>query len=142
MTTEPITTYFDSWLDKNIDRFAHKPIKIEFNRYKFDGIIDNIVLVLDDTNCEAMIECSHNDTVYDCISLGYIEDLVFIDDKGYTDSSWVDKYKDKFYTSYEDMIVDNLFNPIASYCNDKFIPNNHLYLVNINNTSITFGSVK
>lgn len=144
MNLKPISKYFDKWLDDNIDRFKYKPIKLTTNTYKFDGIVDNIVLVFDDANCEVLIKFkieSDSNTMQDTISLGCIENLSFIDNKGYTDTSWIHKYKDKYYSTYEDMIIDNLFNPIINYCNDKFITKNSLYFVNINHNGITFALV-
>ena len=141
MSQKSIVEHFDKWLIDNIDRFEHKPINIEFNKYSFEGIVENIILVLDDNNCESIIEYHNNEIKYDTLLLGYIENLKYIEDKGYTDTAWIGKFKDNYYSTYADIINENIFNPIVKYCNDVLIKENHLYLVDMKSNEITFALI-
>lgn len=141
MTHPSIVTYFDEWLFQNRDSFMYKPISISPNKYKFEGINDNIILVIDDTNCEVLIEFSKDSIKYDSLSLAYLDNIIYVTDKGYTDTSWIGDYKKRYYLTYKDILIDNLFNPIIRYVNDKFVSSNYLHFVNINTDGITFALI-
>ena len=135
-----IMKLFERWLDKNIDLFKYKPIKIGFGRYKFDGIVSNITLVIDNSSCEIDIFFDNDDGVnYDHYEIGYIEKARNVKNKGYTDTGWIGKYKNRFYPTYKDMIIENLFLPLISYCDNHFMDGNHLYLVN--KSFLTFAMI-
>jgi hypothetical protein len=77
---------FEKWLQTNQDRFRYKPIKAGSDIYKFEGIIENIYLKIQEDTKEGMILFEHeNGETYDHISLGYLEEVKYIEDKGYTD---------------------------------------------------------
>lgn len=135
-----LTTYFDKWLKKNINQFKYKPIKIAFGRYIFEGIIENITLFIDNDNCEIDIYFDNDDGEnYDHLDIGYIQRARHIKTKGYTDLDWIDEYKNRFYPTYKEILIKNLFEPLIQYCDDYFIEKNHLYLADM--SSVTFAMI-
>jgi len=121
-----ITKHFNRWLQKNLHLFKYKPIQIGFGEYRFDGIIDNITLFIDNNAREVDIYFHNDDDkYYDHRIMGYIAKAKHIRTKGYID---IDD-KNRFHPTYKDMIIDNLFLPIVNYCNEYFLEDSHLYLV-------------
>ena len=50
-----LTRLFDRWLSTNSDKFRYKPIQVTKNRYRFEGIIENVYLVLDEEDLASQI---------------------------------------------------------------------------------------
>jgi len=142
MELKPITELFEVWLLQNNHCFHYCPVKIMDGLYKFDGIIDSIGLEISNDTIETMIIfCGQNNEKYDHISLGYFDEVVLIKDKGYTDKGWRGDFQNRYYTSYEAMVFENLFEPIITYCNSYFVVENNLYLVSIETHGCTFALI-
>lgn len=130
---------FEKWLQTNQDRFRYKPIKAGSDIYKFEGIIENIYLKIQEDTKEGMILFEHeNGETYDHISLGYLEEVKYIKGKGYTDLAWADEHK-SYFPTYEEMVYATIFEPIVAYCDKYFIGKNTLYLVEMD--TATFGLI-
>jgi len=137
MSKKLIVSYFDNWLEKNIDRFKYKPIKIGFNKYRFEGIIDSIILQITKDTREVTIlmyspnkfQSNESEIDYDMKDISWFYKVQHIKDKGYTDLGWIDEYKDTYYPTFKDMVHTELFEPLVKYCNNFFIQENSLYIV-------------
>lgn len=133
-----INELFAKWLTHNHTRFQYKPIQISPTSYIFEGIIENIYLLIGERVAETMI-CfdDKNGENYDHISLDCHRDVQFIETKGYTDIDWLDEYK-RYFLTYEEMVYATLFEPIIEYCKKYFVDDNHLYLINLGGTTLAF----
>ena len=137
MNQKTMVSYFDNWLAKNIDRFKYKPIKIGFDKYRFDGIIDSIVLQVPKNRKEIRIilyspnkfQTNKSKTDYEMKDISSLHKVKHIKGKGYTDLDWIDEYKNTFYPTFQAMVHTELFEPLIKYCNKSFINNNSLYII-------------
>lgn len=139
VTVYPAETIFQKWLDENIYRFNHKPVlKNIINGkgiYSFEGIIDNITLVVAFWIPESMIYfdnlpefCEDTDDVnFDHRIVAYIGDEKYHPLKGYYDADRID---DEYYyfPTQKELYINEVFEPIIEYCNQMFVPENSLYL--------------
>jgi len=122
---------FEKWLQTNQNRFRYKPIKAGLDIYKFEGIIDNVYLLLQEETTESMILYDYECESYGIlVDLGYLEKVKYIEGKGYTDLGWLDECIQYFLT-YEEMVYATIFEPIVVYCDKHFIDGNHLYVVDM-----------
>jgi len=125
-----IIKHFERWLNKNLHQFKYKPYKVGYGKYNFDGIIDNIVLKVDDRLTEIdIVFYNSKGEPHDHIVIDYIEKAKYIKGKGYTDLGWIGKYKNRYYPTYIQMIEENIFNRVVEYCNNHFKEDNYLYIV-------------
>jgi hypothetical protein len=124
-----LNKYFQRWLNKNIDKFTHKPIEVGYCRYIFNGITSHIELYINNRSNEVEIQVLNHNELVDIIFTQFIYRAKHIKNKGYTDLSWINEYKNRFYSTYQDMIYVELFEPLVNYSNNIFIPKNDLYLI-------------
>jgi hypothetical protein len=122
-----LTELFNQWLTTNSDKFEYPPVKVEKNRYRFEGIIENIYLVLDDEDLSSHIVIDKLDGS-DCGNI-YLDGVMTPceDDKGFYDS-W-EKEDITYYSSYEELIYKEAFIYIIEYCDKHFSPDASLYFV-------------
>lgn len=122
---------FREWLDNNIERFEHKPVKLKSNLYYFEGITKKILLVLWFELPEAGLWIQHkkNNKLYDdFISIEYIGCESFLPQKGYFDADRVDK-NFKYFKMQEELYINEVYESIISTCNKLFKKDNTLYLL-------------
>jgi len=122
---------FREWLDSNIDRFDHKPVKLKSNLYYFEGITKKILLVLWFELPEAGLWIQHkeNNKLYDdFISIEYIGCESFLPKKGYFDADRIDK-NFKYFKTQEELYINEVYENIISTCNKLFKKDNALYLL-------------
>jgi len=120
-----LTKLFDRWLSTNSDKFRYKPIHVAENRYRFEGIIENVYLVLDEEELDSKIV--FDDHVGNNYGHAYLDGIIEVceDEKGFYDSD--DEIR-VYFSEYEQMIEKRVFSYIVSYCDTHFIPNSKLYL--------------
>ncbi len=140
ITIYPAKAIFDEWLDENIHRFHYKPIVKEIRNgyavYSFEGIINNISLVVDFWRPEAMIWFANlpefcedvNDMNFDHVAIEYIGEEKYHPLKGYYDADRIDHIYDYFSTQKE-LYINNVFEHIIEYINKMFVSENSLYLI-------------
>jgi len=121
---------FRNWLDKNIHRFTHKPVQNQDGSFYFYGITKAITLIFDFRQPEAMLSFNDIDTNqnYDYYAIQYIGNLQYHPLKGFYDADRTDS-NFRYYNSYENLLIAEVFEPIIEYCNKNFIKNNALYLI-------------
>lgn len=128
-----IIKHFEKWMKKNIDKFKYKPCKVGYGEFRFEGLIDNIVLKLDDKSTEVnILFYDSNGEYHDHIEVDYIEKARNIRGKGYTDTAWIGEYKNRYYPTYKEMIEDVLFKEILIYCDKHFKQDQYLFIVSYN----------
>jgi len=130
-----LVNYFDNWLEKNINRFRYKPIKIGFNTYHFQGINKNITLQVSQHIKELIMifQSPNYDNDCDMLEIGTLLKIKHIKNKGYCDLLWIDEYKkDRYYKNYKQMIHKELFEPLIKYCDKYFIKDNSYYVIESN----------
>jgi hypothetical protein len=120
-----LTKLFDRWLSTNSDKFRYKPIHVTKNRYRFEGIIENVYLVLDEEDLASQIVFDNHEGS-NCGD-AYLDGIMTLceDEKGFYDSDDEDRV---YFNSYEEMIHERVFSYIVSYCDTHFVPNSKLYL--------------
>ncbi len=134
----PVEVVFCEWLKENIDRFNFKPIlqyvKDGTGVYSFEGIVDNISLVVAFYSPESMVFFDNlsvfcedpDDTYFDHHVVDYIGEEQYHPTKGYYDAE--NGVYDYFPTQKE-LYINNIFEPIIEYCNIIFVPENSLELL-------------
>jgi len=137
MRTSKVKKIFRKWLKNNIDRFNYKPYAVNSmcDRYYFEGITKHVTLVLDYRLPEAMLyhhkECCNHDVIQ------YIGYEKYDPKKGYYDADRVDDtgepYPDgheifKYYLTQEELYVNEVFEPIIKFVNEKFVEENQVYV--------------
>jgi len=134
---------FYKWLEENIDRFHHKPIKNADGSFYFVGITKAIRLFVDFAQPEAMLLFDDMQTKenYEIYTINYIGKYRYNAKYGHYDADRIDKIY-TYYSSYEELIVTEVFEPIIEYCNKHFQKNNALYLVKAPNYTEGFITLK
>ena len=112
---------FRKWLSENINRFNHKPILTSNGEFYFNGITKAISLNIDFRNPEAMLRFDNIATEenYDYYSIHYIGNKKYNPSKGFYDSDRTDKIY-TYYSTYSELIITEVFEPIIEYCNNNF----------------------
>ena len=125
-----IIKHFERWLKKNLHQFKYKPYKVGYGKYRFEGVVDNVVLKVTNKTPEVELYIFDNegDELLDIITINYILMARHIKNKGYTDLDCVDKDKCKFYPTYQEMIEKELFEKLVNYCKKDFITTNYLHI--------------
>jgi len=130
----PLTSelIFRKWLYENISKFNNKPIPQSKGGFYFKGITKAITLHLDFRQPEAAmlrfddIKTGKN---YDYYAIQYIGNEKYNPDKGYYDADRTDNIY-KYYNTYPELIITEVFEEIIKYCNENFKEENSLYLIN------------
>jgi len=127
---------FYKWLAKNRGKFNHRPIQISKYKFRFEGVIKNIVLTMDLSMPEAMLAFYDDKGKYfDHLSIEYIGDEQYDPSKGYYDADREDKKYD-YFPSLKELWIHNVFDVIPRFCNENFTSKHWLYL----NSSSTSSS--
>jgi len=115
---------FNDWLSKNIDRFNVKPKQKEdkvVGFFCFEGVIENITLLVTFEPLEAMLLFDYCDDNFDIYSIAYIGDECFDSAKGYYDGDRVDK-KYTYFPTKIDLYTKEVFEPMTEYINKILVP--------------------
>ena len=125
---------FLQWLSKNDYRFNHPPLckgGIK-NEFYYEHIIPNIQFHMNYNRIEATLffypmTSSKPEECWDIYDIQYIGNENYDKDMGYYDADSIDK-KFKFYTSQDELYINEVFEYIIEYTNKIFVPDNRLYL--------------
>jgi hypothetical protein len=123
-------TIFYRWLEKNLARFQYKPIVNGDDSFTFLGITSAITLHIEFSQPEVMLSFDDVETKenYDIFSIQYIGKYSYDAKLGHYDADRVDKIY-TYHESYEQLIVNEVFEEIVHFTNRYFNVNNALYLL-------------
>jgi len=131
---------FNKWLIENKHRLKYQLIPNKYNNYHFQGVIKEVELLIHNSP-EAEIAFSYygdilceNGRCLDLASIDYIGQEAYHPQKGYFDMDRVDGVYTYFPTR-EELYVNEVFEKIINYSNEKLIPENSLYMFDSNGFS-------
>ena len=122
---------FRKWLAENIHRFHYRPYSKnkQYTEFYFEGIARNITLAMQYSSPEAMLFYDDLlDDTYCCDHsvIAYVGCASYDREKGYFDSDRIDEKYYTFFPTKEEMIIHEVFEPIITFVNEKFVEGNIL----------------
>lgn len=127
MIATKVKKIFRQWLKDNMHRFKYKPYAVNSvcNEYHFEGISKNVTLVMDYQMPEAMVyhgkDCCNHDVIQ------YIGDEKYDPQMGYYDFDRLDD-KYEYFPTQEALYVNDVFEYIITYVDEKFVEGNQIYI--------------